>query len=147
MNIITILKADHKMVKDLLEQMTKTTARSEKKRATLFEKLVNSLTVHEEFEEQQLYPKLANNKQFKDKVLESYEEHHVVDLIVAELKKTSPTSEIWKAKVTVLKENLEHHISEEHTKLFPHASKILTKETLNALGEEYLAFKEKAGVE
>jgi hypothetical protein len=52
-------------------------------------------------------------------VLESYEEHHVADVLVMELVALKPDSERFTAKTTVLIENMRHHIEEEETEWFP----------------------------
>ena len=52
-------------------------------------------------------------------MLESYEEHHVADLLVMELVPMSPKDERFEAKATVLIENVTHHIEEEEQEWFP----------------------------
>lgn len=146
MNIITMLKQDHKKVKDILKQLNNTTSKAAKTRQKLFATLVENLTPHEKFEEKHLYPDLIQTKKSKEKVLEAYEEHHVADLIIEELKKTPFNSEIWKAKLAVLKENLEHHIREEEEILFPFANKTLSKTELAEIGAEYQAKKDQLGL-
>ena len=50
---------------------------------------------------------------------EALEEHHVVHLLIAELKKMTAGDERFDAKFTVLAENVKHHIKEEEGEMFP----------------------------
>src|SRR5690606_13403716 len=74
---------------------------------------------------------------------EAYEEHRVVDKLLADLKKTDVHHETWLAKLTVIKENLEHHIKEEEEELFSKAKNLLEKEELSGLLESYMKAKER----
>ena len=76
--------------------------------------------------------------------MEAYEEHHVVDQVMAELEQTSVEDEVWGAKFTVMKENIEHHIEEEEGEMFPQARQVFDKEELRALGEQMAVRKEQA---
>jgi hypothetical protein len=64
-------------------------------------------------------------------VLEGYEEHHVADVLLDELLDVPPDTDLWKAKVKVLKENVEHHMDEEEDELFKGARAVLDREELN----------------
>ena len=55
----------------------------------------------------------------EDDVLESYEEHHVADVLAAELAAMGPDHERFVPKMTVLIENVRHHIEEEEQEWFP----------------------------
>ena len=61
-----------------------------------------------------MYPRVRELlPDLEDDVLESYEEHHVADLLVVELAALEPTAERFEAKTTVLIENVRHHMDEE----------------------------------
>jgi len=45
-------------------------------------------------------------------ILEAYDEHHVVKLVLAELPRVNPEDERFEAKMTVLSELIEHHVEE-----------------------------------
>lgn len=80
----------------------------------------------------------------EDDILESYEEHHVADVLVMELAALSPDSERFDAKTTVLIENVEHHIDEEESEWFPKVREALGRKELQELGEHLLELKKKA---
>lgn len=134
MDAVTLLKEDHDRIKKMLEEGDKTTERGEKTRTELFMRLKETLVAHESMEEQVLYPALKANPKTRDLTLEAYEEHHVVDEILEELEQTLVTDEKWGAKFTVAKENLEHHIDEEETEMFPLCRQVFSREELATMG-------------
>src|SRR6185295_7451061 len=98
-------------------------------------KLKQELSIHEVIEEEIFYPALREHAEAKDIVLEAFEEHDVVNMIMAEIEQTPVDDETWGAKFTVMKENLEHHIEEEEGEMFDKAREIFDRETLVSLGE------------
>ena len=135
MDAITMLKTDHDKVKDLLEDLDATTERGVKTRGELFATIKGELTVHEIIEEEIFYPALKSHPKAKDLVLEAYEEHHVVDQVMAELEGLDVSDETWGAKATVMKENVEHHIEEEEGDMFKKARQVFDRQELEDLGE------------
>ena len=131
---IALLKTDHRRFEKLLEEGEKSTERAAKRRRELLDTLESELTVHEAIEEKVLYPALEPHAEAREVVLESFEEHHVADAILKELKETRSDAEKWGAKFKVLKENITHHIAEEERVMFPVARGVLTREDLLALG-------------
>jgi hypothetical protein len=67
-------------------------------------------------------------------ILEAFEEHHVVDLVLAELPQIDPEDERFHAKMTVLHELVDHHVKEEEKEMFKLAQK-LGRTELAELGE------------
>ena len=141
MDPIKLLKADHDDVKALLRKLDETTERAEVARTDGLERLRLKLDVHETIEEEILYPALKEFAKTKDITLEAYEEHHVVDVIMAELEETPVTDETWGAKLTVAKENLEHHIEEEEDEMFKQARQVMNQRELEELGDRMSARK------
>ena len=142
MDALRLLKDDHTKVKKMLEELDGTTERAEKTRTEGFDRLKHELAIHETIEEEILYPALKEFAKTKDITLEAYEEHHVVDQIVAELEATPVSDETWGAKLTVMKENLEHHIEEEEDEMFKQARQVMEPAELEELGERMAARKE-----
>ncbi len=141
MDAIQLLKADHDRVKKLLEEGDATTERAEKTRPELLATIKQELTVHEEIEETIFYPALKEHPKAKEIVNEAYEEHNVVDTVMAELEATDVTDERWAAKFTVMKENIEHHIEEEEGEMFKQARSVFDADELQALGDRMAARK------
>jgi hemerythrin superfamily protein len=138
-----LLEQDHDRVKRLCKELTEETSHQalERKRQ-LFAAIEAEVKLHEECEEKVLYPTLRANPKLKELVLEGYQEHHVVDLIVGELRKMNPEDEMWDAKVKVMQENLEHHIEEEEEKMFPRARQEMSKDEIERLGREMQTIKD-----
>jgi len=134
MDAITLLKHDHDKVKKLLAELETTTERGVKTRTELFATLKGELTVHEIIEEEIFYPELKSHPKAKDIVLEGFQEHHVVDLLMGELEQLDVADESWGAKATVMKENIEHHIEEEEGEMFKTARSVFDKAELEDLG-------------
>jgi hemerythrin-like domain-containing protein len=144
MDAIGMLKADHDKVKELLSRLESTTERGAKTREELFATIKGELTVHETIEEEIFYPALKEHPKAKDLVLEAYEEHHVVDTVMAELEGLDVTDETWGAKANVMKENVEHHIEEEEREMFKQARQVFDKQELQELGDRMAERKTKA---
>ena len=147
MDAIAMLKEDHDKVKGLLAQLESTTERGVKTRTELFATIKGELTLHEIIEEEIFYPELKAHPKARDIVLEGYEEHHVVDLLMGELEGLDVSDETWGAKAVVMKENVEHHIEEEEGEMFAKARQVFDRTELVDLGERMAARKESAKAE
>ena len=134
MDAITLLKHDHDKVKKLLTELETTTERGVKTRSELFATIKGELMVHEAIEEEIFYPELKAHPKAKDVVLEGFEEHHVVDVLMAELESLDVSDETWGAKALVMKENIEHHIEEEEGEMFKQARQVFDQQELDDLG-------------
>jgi hypothetical protein len=147
MDAIALLKADHDKVKRLLADLETTTERGVKTRSELFATIKGELTLHEIVEEEIFYPELKAHPKAKDIVLEGYEEHHVVDVLMGELEALDVSDETWGAKALVMKENVEHHIEEEEGEMFRQARSVFDAAELDDLGQRMEARKQSAGRE
>lgn len=142
MDAFELLKEDHKKVSGIFEKLEPTTERGVKTREELFAQLKQELDVHAQIEETILYPVLKESKETEDITLEAYEEHHVVKQLLAELEELPKDDESWGAKLTVLKENVEHHVEEEEGEMFKDARKVLSQEQIEELGTKLEAAKQ-----
>ncbi len=147
MNAITLLTNDHKKMRTLLDQLETTTERGVKTRTQLFAEIKGELMVHEAIEEEIFYPELKAHPKARDIVLEGYQEHHVVDLLMGELEALAVDAESWGAKAKVMKENVEHHMEEEEGDMFKKARQVFDDAELEDLGERMMARKEQAAAE
>lgn len=135
---IALLKQDHEKVKGLLTELESTTERATKKREQLVADIEMEIKVHSKIEEEIFYPAYKNaakKKNDRELYYEATEEHHVVDMVLPELKATSPKSEQFGAKAKVLKELIEHHIEEEETEMFKKARRLMKSDQLQELGK------------
>jgi hemerythrin superfamily protein len=141
---IVLLKNDHKEVRGLFRDFQKPkTTPAEKGR--IVKRIIELLTVHTYIENEVMYPQVRERlPELEDDVLESYEEHHVADVLVMELAAMKPSDERFEAKTTVLIENVQHHMDEEEQEWFPKVREGLGRKALQEIGEELLAAKKRA---
>jgi hemerythrin superfamily protein len=133
MDVLQFLKDEHDEVKAVFAKLQKA---SGAEASRLWEQLSAMISLHEELEETYLYPRLREASQTEDLVLESYQEHHVMDLLIGEISGLKPSAEEWEPKIKVLQENTEHHIEEEEGELFPKVRKIWDTDMRKRVGEE-----------
>ena len=141
MNAFELLKEDHERVSAIFEKLEPTTERALKTREELFAKLKTELQLHTQIEEQIFYPALKQEEETREITLEGIEEHNVVKTLLEEMQAMPVDSEEWTAKLSVLKENVEHHVEEEEGEMFPKARKALPKEKIEELGARIEAAK------
>ena len=133
---ITMLKDDHKTVEQLFKRFEKAGDRAHSEKRNVVDRIIEALSVHAAIEEQVFYPVVrATVSGSEDLALESLEEHHIVKWVLSELDSMSPEDERFDAKVTVLIENVRHHVHEEEQDLFPKVRNELGRESLRELGE------------
>ncbi len=138
-NAITLLKEDHKTVRGLLEKLDETTERASESRVKLLARIEQELKIHTTIEEEIFYPayKAAVSKREDSKLYhEALEEHHVVDMVIAEIKSCGADSEEFSAKAKVLMDLVEHHVEEEEKQMFPRARRVMETSQLQDLGEQ-----------
>lgn len=144
-NAIELLEKDHALVKDLLEQLERTTARGVRKRTELFAQIAAEIDVHARIEEEIFYPAYhAAAKTHEDSKIffEAAEEHGLVKEVIAAMEGEDPSSDVFAAKAKVLKDLVLHHAEEEEEEMFPRAKKLLGKPALAELGESLDARKQ-----
>lgn len=118
--VLTMLKADHKKVKALFGEYEDATPR---KQEDIAQTVMHELEIHAELEEGLVYPAIRAGIDDDNLMNEANEEHHLVHVLIAELKKLDPSDETFRAKFTVLGELVKHHVKEEEGEMFPKAQK------------------------
>jgi hemerythrin-like domain-containing protein len=142
---IVILKNDHKETKKLFRQFEAAGEDAETAKGAIVDKILEALTVHTYIENEVMYPTVRRLlPDLEDDVLESYEEHHVADVLCMELAAMKPSDERFDAKVTVLIEVVEHHVEEEEEDWFPKVREGLGRKKLQEIGIELEATRAKA---
>ena len=124
MKATDVLKKQHREVLGLFKQIERSEDPGERRR--LLDEITDALKAHSELEEEVFYPAIRESgvKKAEELVLEALEEHHVVDLVLAEAPDVDPEAESFAAKMTVLKELVAHHIEEEEEEMFKMAAKL-----------------------
>jgi hemerythrin-like domain-containing protein len=134
---IAYLKADHRAVERLFRAYEKAGDRALRTKRKLVDDMVRELVQHSAIEEQVFYPAARREvPSSTDDVLESLEEHHIVKWLLSELVGMDPADERFNAKVTVLVENVRHHIRDEEHDLFPVVRAHVGRKALVELGDQ-----------
>ena len=111
LDALELLKQDHQRVKELFEQCEGSEDKKEQKQ--IFKEIKFELEVHARIEETIFYPEMEEHEDLRDMVLESLEEHKQMKTVLREMSKLSPSSEKFKPKFKVLKDDVEHHAEKE----------------------------------
>ena len=142
---IVLLKTDHKEIRKIFTDFEKAGDNAHATKGKLVRKMIELLTVHTYLENEVMYPRVRELlPELEDDVLESYEEHHVADLLVVELDAMKPDAERFTAKTTVLIENVRHHMEEEEQDWFPKVRQGLGRAVLQDLGAQMIEARKKA---
>ena len=142
---IVLLKDEHKQIRRAFREFEKAGKDAYVAKGKAVDRIIELLTVHTYIENEVMYPRVRELlPEVEDDVLESYEEHHVADVLVVELSMMKPQDERFTAKTTVLIENVEHHIAEEEEEWFPKVRSGLGRKQLQALGEAMIEARKKA---
>jgi hypothetical protein len=116
--VLEMLKEDHEKVKKLFEEFESAEGRE---RGEIAKTAIQELEVHAELEEKLIYPAIREEIDDPDLMNEAIEEHHLVHVLIAELKRLKPNDERFQAKFSVLSELVKHHIEEEEGEMLPKA--------------------------
>ena len=141
MDVLTFLKDEHDEAKAVFKKLEGAKGAEAQR---LWDQLSSMLSLHEELEETYFYPALRQSPKTEDLILEGYQEHHVMDVLIGEIAALKPSDEAWEPKIKVLQENTEHHIEEEEEELFPKVRKIWDSEMRQKVGKEMEQHKAEA---
>jgi len=142
---IVLLKDDHKEIRKLFRQFEALGDSAHAQQNRLVKKILELLTVHTYIENECMYPYTRELvPDLEDDVLESYEEHHVADILCMELSTMSAEDERFVAKTTVLIESVKHHMEEEEDEWFPKVRTALSRKQLQEMGAEMTELRKKA---
>ncbi|HXU88795.1 MAG TPA: hemerythrin domain-containing protein [Methylomirabilota bacterium] len=135
MKATDLLKKQHRQVEKLFKEAEKAQPRQ---RRQLMDQIAEQLKLHTRIEEEIFYPAVRElgTSKAEEMMNEALEEHHVVDLVLAELPDVDPEDERFEAKMTVLSELVQHHVEEEEGEVFPMAEKKLGAERIKELGQQ-----------
>jgi len=135
---IALLKADHRTVEALFEKFENATRKDQKKK--LAEQICTELVIHATLEEEIFYP-ACQGKIDDDLTEEAYVEHDGAKMLIAEIAASSPDDDFYDAKVSVLSEEIKHHVKEEEQRDGMFAQAKAAGLDLTELGERLAARK------
>lgn len=122
-NAIELLKHDHREVESMFKQFD---AEDEpRSKSDIAQHICLSLIVHSEIEEELFYPaaQRALEEDERDLVAEAKVEHMSIKRLIGDISGSSPGDAMFEARMTVLKEYVQHHVHEEEHELMPQVKK------------------------
>ena len=133
---VELILADHEKMRGLFEEFEGTENKRSKTR--IAREILLELDVHAGIEEEIYYPAVeeALDEADKETIAEAEEEHHVVHVLIGELREMSPDDEHFDAKMTVLMENVRHHMEEEEQEMLPKSKEVIDDAERESLGEQ-----------
>lgn len=137
-NALEMLREDHRKMEELFEQVENADNRSLPR---LAEEILTELEIHAKLEEGMIYPAIREELDEEERMDLALEEHHLVHVLVKELRKMGPKDERYRAKLKVLGEIVKHHIEEEESEILPQAQE--TDIDFEELGAKAMQRKEK----
>ena len=143
-DVFDLIRSDHESVREIFKRMEETSERAPKARSTLLAELCDELLAHARAEQEVFYQALVERVNDRALVLEAVEEHGVVERAVFDLEACPPEDERWLAKLTVLRELVEHHVEEEETEMFRLARQVLSRDEALELGGEMQERKDRS---
>jgi hemerythrin superfamily protein len=145
LDAITLLRDDHKMLRELCKEFADTTESEADKRKKLLKRIEAELTAHTTIEEELFYPALIDaTDDIEDKrmVAEGIEEHRACDRkVIPDLHRTDPSTIEYSGQAKVLKDYIFHHLKEEEEDMFPRVQELIGRKELQELGERMLVRK------
>ncbi|MEO6144838.1 MAG: hemerythrin domain-containing protein [Dermatophilaceae bacterium] len=142
---IVVLKDDHQQIRKLFRDFQAAGENATSAKGKIATRIIEELTVHTYLENELMYPEVRNLlRDLEDDILESYEEHHVADVLCMELYAMNPDAERFDAKMTVLIENVKHHMDEEEQDWFPKVRNGLGRTKLQELGARMVELRKTA---
>jgi hypothetical protein len=122
---IALLMRDHQKVKKLFKEFEelKGDDSQDDQKFNIVEEICHELRIHAQVEEEIFYP--AVRAAIDDKMLmdEADVEHGAAKNLISQLEAMEPGDDHYDAIVTVLHEEIDHHVKEEEKKMFSKAKK------------------------
>jgi hemerythrin-like domain-containing protein len=142
---IVLLKEDHARVRKLFAQFQEAGEAAIKTKGGIVDKILEELTVHTYLENEVMYPRVRQlMPDLEEDILESYEEHHVADVLCFELAAMDADDDRFHAKTTVLIESVSHHIDQEENDWFPKVREGIGRKTIQDIGAEMVELRKTA---
>ena len=132
MDAIELLTSQHRDVERLFAECEYAEGAGAEKEWS-FRMLANALAAHMTIEEQIFYP-ASKDARTEEALREAVEEHLSIKRLLADMLASDIEDEQFDARLTVLKEQVDHHVQEEEDQLFVNVKTVLDEERLEELG-------------
>lgn len=134
MDVIALLKQDHREVDSMFRRYRTLGARAMKSKQDLVHKIIRELSVHASVEEQILYPRMREVMR-EQMISHALDEHQEVKELLAGLQKMKPEDERFDGCVKELMKNVKEHVREEEGEMLPMLRKALDRDELVRMAE------------
>jgi iron-sulfur cluster repair protein YtfE (RIC family) len=135
MDLYQLLRQDHQKAKRLFERLGEIAEPATSARERLFQELKQELERHTELEEKYFYPALERHDEARELVGEALEEHDEIGQLIDALDQVEPDGGDWTMRFSELREEVEFHVEEEETELFPRAQELLDTSEAEAIAQ------------
>ena len=142
MNVITLLKNDHRKVERLFQRYRSAT---KSRKRGLVAQITSELSMHMNAEERELYPVLRTSLPDGPRLMEEANtEHREARGLLAEVQNADVESFDTDAKMATLQAAIDHHVKEEEGEIFPQMTRVILKSQIEQLGLEIAKAKKSA---
>lgn len=142
---LELIRGEHDEFRGLLNRYEEVDPEDHSTKRSLMDELIAVVVQHSLMEEGAFYPFVREQvPELDEELREGIEEHHVLDVVMQELKQLDATDEQFDAKVQVFAENLLHHIHEEEDELFPQIRSRIPAQQLDELTDDLREAKEQS---
>jgi hemerythrin superfamily protein len=138
-DIIKLILVDHKPLKSFIK-ILKNSDKDLNVRRKALEEFAPLLINHAQSEERALYSFMERDKELREESFEGEVEHELAELMLESIS-VEKNEDMWSAKVKVLAELVDHHITEEEDEVLPDVRKVTSSEQRLDMGAKYLDFK------
>ena len=132
MNAIELLETQHRDIDALFARVENGSGKAQQK---VFDDLADLLAIHASIEELHFYPAVKAAKT-DENVEHSTEEHLEIKRKLSVCMATKLSNEKFLERLRALKQEVQHHVTEERTELFPKVRRIFDADQLEAIGQE-----------
>ena len=140
LNAIELLQEDHASVKKAFKEFEKMEQGDTATLQELVGMVCSELRVHTTIEEEIFYPAVRKAIDDEDLMNEAQVEHDSAKALIRKLEGMKADDPLFVPNFKVLAEQIEHHVEEEESEMFPKVKKL--KLDLAGLGERMAARKE-----
>jgi hemerythrin-like domain-containing protein len=135
MDAVQVLRREHREIDRLLRELQSAGEREARKRKQLRKQLVEELSVHQDLEEQVVYPTAEQEvSKTKPAVLKAREQHELLKGLLRQIEGMQPQEERFDPRVAVLADLTRAHFEEEDATVLIPLADALTADQLRELG-------------
>ena len=142
MNIVGIIKTQHREFRTLMDQVRDTTADDLEERRRLFYLTRSRLNAHGRAEEHVLFPRMERDSLTRPAALEAWEWHKASNNLMRGILQLSPADELWMPKWLVIRGTILMHLDAEEARALEPLKEVFGPEELKQMGREFLAVKD-----